>query len=322
VRPLRLGTRGSQLALVQARTIEHLLSAHGVPADVVVIRTTADVRAETPLAALGTKRVFVKELEDALLAHTIDLAVHSSKDLPAMLPEGLDLGAALPREDPRDALIVGAGTRSAEWTMDSLVAAFGEAPRVGTSSIRRIAQLRRPWPSASFAPIRGNLDTRLRKLDGGEYDVLVLAMAGLKRLGAADRVSLPLPISMSVPAPGQGIVSLEIRTDDSRTRDIVRAISDEHAMAALVAERAVVSALNAGCQAPLGAYAAVRGDDLTLTALVASVDGALALKHEAVDTADRAAELGAKVAQALVERGARALLDDAERAAVPAPEQP
>jgi hydroxymethylbilane synthase len=322
VKVIRLGTRGSQLALVQARLVDQRLLAHGVRSETIVIRTTADGRAETPLAELGTKRVFVKELEDALAAGTIDVAVHSSKDLPAALPEGLDLAAALPREDPRDALVLGAAHPGRDWTRESLARAIGQAPRIGTSSLRRIVQLRRLWPSASFVPIRGNLDTRLRKLDHGEYDVLVLAVAGLNRLGSTDRVSMPLPVSLSVPAPGQGIVSLEIRRDDESTRGLVSPVNDEAAMTALAAERAVVLRLAAGCRAPLGAFARADGDGLRLTAVVASVDGEVALRHEATGPRGRPADLGIRVAEALLGQGARALLDEAERSAQPASEPP
>jgi hydroxymethylbilane synthase len=320
VNVIRLGTRGSQLALAQAHLVARQLLAHGVRSETIVIRTTADQRAETPLAELGTKRVFVKELEDALAAGAIDVAVHSSKDLPARLPESLDLAAALAREDPRDAFIVSAAHAGREWTIESLVHAIGQTPRVGTSSLRRTAQLSRVWPSASFVPIRGNLDTRLRKLDHGEYDVLVLAVAGLNRLGSAHRVSLPLPVSMSIPAPGQGIVSLEIRLDDRATRALVSAVNDEAAMSALEAERAVVLTLEAGCHAPLGAFARPDGDALRLSAVVASVDGELALRHEATGPRDRPAELGVRVAEALLGEGARALLDEAERSAAEQPE--
>lgn len=319
---LRLGTRGSQLALAQARTVEQQLARHGVRAETIVIRTTGDERAETPIAALGTKRVFVKELEDALFAGAIDAAVHSSKDLPALLPDGLALAAALPREDPRDALVVAASRAGGGWRVEELVRTLGPSPRIGTSSLRRIAQLRRVWPSASFLPVRGNLDTRLRKLDRGEYDVLVLAVAGLKRLGWGERVSMPLATSMSVPAPGQGIVSLEIRADDRMARELVSALDDDLAMAALVAERMVVATLEAGCQAPLGALASPHGGDLTLTAVVLSHDGEVAISDEATGPAARADDLGARVAQALLSRGARALLDEAARSAAPIPEQP
>jgi hydroxymethylbilane synthase len=298
------------------------LAARGVASETSVISTSADVRAEIPVAALGTKRVFVKELEDALLAGTIDVAVHSSKDLTAGLPQGLDLAAALARDDPRDALVARGAVPERGWTFEGLVGAIGPSPRIGTSSVRRTAQLRRVWPSAAFTAIRGNLDTRLRKLDRGEYDVLVLAVAGLNRLGASERVSLALDIALSMPAPGQGIVSLEIRSDDRWTRERVSTINDDAALAALVAERAVVSALEAGCQAPLGALARPQGGDLSLTAVVLSPDGERRITREAVGPRHRAADLGNRVGAALLAAGARVLLDDAERFSSPVPDQP
>ena len=187
---LRVGTRGSQLALYQAHATEKLLKEHaGVACEIVVIKTTGDRLAEAKLSAIGGKRLFVKEIEDALIEGTIDLAVHSSKDMPAVLPAGLDVGAVLAREDPRDAIVLPGPPKETFSTLEEAVAVLGQSPRIGTSSVRRTAQLLRLFPNGQFLPIRGNLDTRLRKVDGGEFDAIVLAAAGLRRLGLTDRIT-------------------------------------------------------------------------------------------------------------------------------------
>jgi hydroxymethylbilane synthase len=240
---LRLGTRGSQLALWQANTVAARIAAAGGPlCRIVVIKTSGDRLQDAPLSSVGGKRLFVKEIEDALLRNEIDLAVHSSKDMPAVLPDGLAIAGVLPREDPLDAIVLpvmanGSGSMaheattrqpiatshqpSALTTIDDLVTALGQTPSIGTGSVRRIAQLTRLFPNARFTPIRGNLDTRLRKLDEGAHDALVLAAAGLRRLGFANRLSLALPAGACVPAPGQGIVAVEIRQGDTRVHEVV-----------------------------------------------------------------------------------------------------
>jgi hydroxymethylbilane synthase len=313
---LRLGTRGSQLALVQANAVAGLLHDRaGVACEIVVIRTSGDRLAEAPLAQIGGKRLFVKEIEDALLVGTLDLAVHSSKDMPAQLPEGLAVGAVLPREDARDAVVLPDGrVTSAETVVEDL----GEAPRIGTSSIRRAAQLRAVFPRASFEPIRGNLDTRLRKLDAGTVDALVLATAGLRRLGYERRISAALPVTACVPAPGQGIIAVEIRSDDRAARSVMETINDASADAALVAERMVVTRLGGGCQMPIGAHAAVAGDGLRLTAIVVSVDGMRAVRAESSGTLAEAERVGARAADRLLAQGAAEILAevDQERGAV------
>src|SRR5213594_1453114 len=228
-RELRLGTRGSQLALWQARAVvARLAESGGPPCEIVPIKTSGDRLQEATLSQIGGKSLFVKEIEDALLGHEIDLAVHSSKDLPADLPGGLTIGAVLPREDPLDAVVLraqGSGVRAqglrALSSLDELVSVLGQSPSIGTGSVRRVAQLTRLLPNARFASLRGNLDTRLRKLDDGNYDALVLAAAGLRRLGLASRISLTLPSAACVPAPGQGIVAIEIREDDDNVGLIV-----------------------------------------------------------------------------------------------------
>ena len=312
---LRIGTRGSQLALYQANTTAALLRERtGTPIEIVVIRTSGDRLADASLSEIGGKRLFVKEIEDALLAGSVDLAVHSSKDMPAVLPDGLDIAAVLPREDPRDAIVLPAGALPGPATLDAVRARLGTSPRIGTSSVRRIAQLTRLFPGASFLPIRGNLDTRLRKLDGGDFDAIVLAAAGLRRLGFEARISEAIGTSDCVPAPGQGIIALEIRSDDARTRALLAALDDTPATQALAAEREVVRALGGGCQMPIGAFATVSGGTMTLSAIVASLDGTRVVRGTASGTATDGLRLGATVAGDLLKQGAAAILAEAAQA--------
>jgi len=320
---MRIGTRGSALALWQARTVARLITETGGPAtEIVVIRTSGDERpaAPTPATAAGPpdapqpaagdpiKRMFVKEIEDALLDGHIDLAVHSSKDLPAVLPDGLRIAAALTREDPRDAMVLPAAEAPREWT--HLVSHLGAAARIGTSSVRRAAVLASIFPDAAFTAIRGNVDTRLRKLDAGECDALVLAAAGLKRLGLDTRISSLIPGELCVPAPGQGIVSVEIA--DAASDEIARAVSrldDPDASAALHAERAVVEALGGGCQLPLGVLATIDGPDMHVAGLVASLDGRRVVRASLYGNRGQAAALGTRLAAQLLSAGAGEILE-------------
>ncbi|MDE3154143.1 MAG: hydroxymethylbilane synthase [Acidobacteriota bacterium] len=300
--------------MYQARTVAARIAEAGGPsATIVVIRTTGDRVQDAPLSEIGGKRLFVKEIEEALAAGAIDLAVHSSKDLPAELPAGLTIGAVLPREDPRDAFVLPAGAPRAAQ-LEDLLAVLGPAPAIGTGSVRRVAQLRRLMPDARFSDIRGNLDTRLRKLDEGRYGALVLAAAGLHRLGFGARISLAIPASACLPAPGQGIIAVEIRADDETTRAAVAPIDDPAAARALAAERALVTALGGGCQMPLGALARVEQGTLELRGAVLSLDGSRAVQHRARGPLDDAAGLGRRVADALLADGAGALLDEVRRA--------
>ena len=325
-RELRIGTRGSQLALWQANTVKRRIEQAGGPAcRIVVIKTSGDRLQEAPLSDVGGKRLFVKEIEDALLRTEVDLAVHSSKDMPAVLPDGLTIAAVLPREDPLDAVVLpaqsvrpkpnAAGEAVDVISIDELAVALGQSPSIGTGSVRRIAQLTRLLPGARFTPIRGNLDTRLRKLDEGVHDALVLAAAGLRRLGFASRISLTLPAAACVPAPGQGIVAIEIRGADDDTRGLVVRIDDPAAGAALKAERAVVETLGGGCQTPIGALATPEeGDMLELVAVVVALDGSRAVRGHARGPRERAAALGATVGAQLLADGAADILADAHRA--------
>jgi hydroxymethylbilane synthase len=302
---IRIGTRGSQLALWQARTVSDLLSAEDVLCEIVTIKTSGDRLQEAPLSEPGNKRLFVKEIEDALLDGRADIAVHSAKDMPVESPEELEIAAVLAREEPWDALVLPRG-----YTMQpGGLSGLGPGATVGTSSIRRIAQLRRLFPDATFAPIRGNLDTRLRKLDEGQYNALVLAAAGLKRLGAADRISARLPVETCLPAPGQGAIAVQTRAKDEAVRARVLAINDVETAAALHAERATVIALGGGCQMPIGALAQVLNtDSLDLRAIVISPDGSRVLRAQATGPIIDPDNLGRRVGEDLLAQGAAEIL--------------
>jgi hydroxymethylbilane synthase len=322
---LKLGTRGSELALFQAHAVAGLLRSHaGVDCDITVIKTSGDRLAEVALSEIGGKRLFVKEIEDALLAGTIDLAVHSSKDMPAIPPTGLSLGAVLPREDARDAIVLPSrAALPSSAALEDVVRHLGRAPRIGTSSVRRVAQLTRLFPGAYFAPIRGNLGTRLQKLDAGAFDAIVLAAAGLIRLGFVSRLSAALPVEGCVPAPGQGTIAVEIRSDDTVTSAAVATITDPTAAAALTAERVVVTRLGGGCQMPIGAYAIVSEGALALTAVVLSLDGTRTARADAHGPATEATLIGTRAADELLKQGAADILTevDGARPAVDGPQR-
>ena len=318
---LRLGTRGSQLALWQAHAVATAIEKNGGPAcRIVTIKTSGDRLQQAPLSEAGGKRLFVKEIEDALQKGDIDLAVHSSKDMPVALPDGLAIAAVLPREDPFDAVVLPSGrsfqsSRDDDTNVDDLVTLVGESSAIGTASVRRVAQLIRLLPNARFTSIRGNLDTRLRKLDAGEYDALVLAAAGLRRLGFETRISLMLPVGACVPAPGQGIVAVETRAADAATRRWLEPIDDADAHLALDAERAVVGALGGGCQTPIGALATPQpGDAIEVIATVVAPDGSRALRAHARGPRRDANALGRQVAAQLLDDGAGEILSEAGRA--------
>jgi hydroxymethylbilane synthase len=304
----RIGSRGSQLALWQARAVAQLLEARGEQVEVVVIKTSGDRLQQASLAEIGGKRLFVKEIEDALLGREVDIAVHSAKDMPALTPEGLSIAAALPREDPLDALVLPAGKPAAD--LAAAVAAIGDTPTIGTSSVRRIAQLATVMPRAQFLPIRGNVDTRLAKLDAGGFDALVLAAAGLRRLGFLARISAAIPAADCLPAPGQGIIAIETREDDHALRRVLAGVNDVRTSQALDAERALVAALGGGCQLPVGALAAHDGDEIEMHAIVTSLDGRRSVRRSARGPAGDAAVVGQLLAAALARAGAAEILDE------------
>lgn len=305
--PLRIGTRGSPLALWQARWVATALERIGVSAELVTISTRGDRRQDVLLAAIGGKGVFVKEIHDALLDGGIDLAVHSAKDMAVTPPDGLTLAAVLPREDPRDAVVlpgraaepVGAARPEAALTAGAVI---------GTGSPRRVAQLRRLYPAARFEPIRGNVDTRLRKLDAGEADALVLACAGLRRLGLTDRITVALEVSDCVPAPGQGIIAVEARRSDARTIELLETLNDPPARTALVAEQAVVRELGGGCQLPLGVFAWLEDGGLSIRAAAASLTATTIIEGDVTGDPRDPIEAGRRLARHLASRGARELL--------------
>jgi hydroxymethylbilane synthase len=308
---MRIGTRGSALALWQARTVARLIEERGGPhCELVVIRTSGDEGSgppDPPNSGENVKRAFVKEIEDALLEGRVDLAVHSAKDLPGTLPEGLRVAAAVERDDPRDALLL--PLTAAARGIDAVRRTLGPHPRLGTSSVRRTAELRAVFPAATFVPIRGNVETRLRKLDAGECDAVVLAAAGVKRLGLDERLSAVLAVDVCLPAPGQGIVAVEIADNCAHhIRAAIARISDADAETALLAERAVMVGLGGGCQMPLGALATLDGQEVTIHGVVASRDGTSVIRASARGHRGRAVAVGEKLAAQLVAEGALELL--------------
>jgi hydroxymethylbilane synthase len=305
---VRIATRGSKLALWQAHTVADRLRASGVATEILTFTTTGDRSQHGPVAGDDSKRQFVKELEDALLRGDADLAVHSAKDLPVELPDGLAVAACLPREDPRDAIIL--PTRAGPMPVSQALAQLAAGATIGTGSVRRSAQLRALLPDAMFGPVRGNVDTRLAKLDSGAFDALVLACAGLRRLGFGARITAPIPFEQCVPAPGQGIVATEIRSEDEDVRAAVQSLHDDATGRALAAERALVTTLGGGCQLPLGAVAEERDGMLHLMAIVTSVDGARRVATSMSGPTRDPQELGRRVAEALAADGARAILDE------------
>ncbi len=294
---LTIGSRGSQLALCQARWVQGRLEALSVPCCIEIIKTTGDKITDVPLAGVGTKGLFTKEIEEALLEGRIDLAVHSLKDLPTQLPLGLTLAAIPEREDPRDVL---AGRRLAE---------LGAGARVGTSSLRRQAQLRAVRPDLKVVPVRGNLDTRLRKLAQGHYEALVLAAAGLKRLGWEERITEFLPVETMCPAVGQGALAVETRQDGGEAERACGWLDHAPTRAAVLAERAVLAALGGGCQVPIGAHARVENDQLRLLAVVVSPDGSRIVRRQAIGPLAEALKLGEALAQELLAAGAQEILE-------------
>lgn len=294
---IRIGTRGSALALWQAHHVKGLLEARGHAVELHVITTTGDKLLDRRLELVGGKGAFLKEIEEALLAGQVDLAVHSLKDVPTQLPQGLGLCAFLERADPRDGLASRDGRG-----LDALP----QGARVGTTSLRRQAQLRARRPDLEIVDLRGNVDTRLRKLREGEFDAILLAMAGVTRLGRAAEMTEVIEPEVLLPAPGQGAIALECRTDDAAVRSAAAALNHADTERAVTAERSFLSALGGGCNVPLGAWARPDGDGLRLSALVAREDGSTLLRGEG--QGGNPAELGRRVADDLLARGAGALL--------------
>jgi hydroxymethylbilane synthase len=294
---LRIGSRGSPLALVQANEVKSRLAAvSGLAAERIeirIIRTSGDAIQDRPLAEAGGKGLFTKEIEEALIAGTIDLAVHSSKDMPTVLPTGLVLAAFLPREDARDAFI----SRKAKSLRD-----LPRGAVVGTASLRRQALVKRLRPDLAVVPLRGNVETRLRKVDSGEVDATLLAVAGMNRLGLIGAATAFLDVDEFVPAVGQGAIGIETRTEDSATRALIAALDDPDTATALAAERAFLAVLDGSCRTPIGGHARVNAGMVRFRGIIATPDGSAA--HEVLREAprDQAAALGADAGHDLKRR--------------------
>jgi len=303
VRELVIGTRGSRLALWQAEWVQARLRElePGLAVSLKSFKTTGDAILDTPLAAIGGKGLFVKEIEEALVRGEIDLAVHSMKDVPTRLPEGLELLAIPEREDPRDALISRGGLTLAQWPAGA---------RIGTSSLRRQAQVLHVRPDLTIHMLRGNLDTRLRKLDEGEYDAIILAAAGLRRLGWSDRITEYLAPEVCLPAIGQGALALEGRVDDTFVRALAGRLEHQPTRMAVTAERALLERLEGGCQTPIAAYATIDETRLSLNGLVASVNGRRLVRETIQGPVAEAQTLGVQLAERLLERGGAEILRD------------
>ena len=300
MKPVIVGTRGSRLSLCQTQeVVEQLKAAHlDREFQVLPIKTGGDISAEKSLVGMG-RGIFVKEIEEALYAGRIDLAVHSLKDMPTRLPDGLTIGAVCWRVDPRDVLV------------DRWACPLGELPpgaRIGTSSPRRAAQLKEARPDVEVLPIRGNVETRMTKAEGEEYDGAILAAAGLLRLGIEHRISETLAAEQFVPAPGQGALAIEARVEDDETVALLSPLEDDPTRSAVTAERAFLEALGGGCQVPVGAYGSVEGDLLTLTVYLASADGAKAMRATVRGRATGPHEVGMDAYRQLMEQGAKAII--------------
>jgi hydroxymethylbilane synthase len=300
---IKLATRKSLLAVTQSTWVKDQIERHhpGVVVELVKITTTGDRILDVPLAKVGGKGLFVKEIEDALLDGRADLAVHSMKDVPTELPEGLHLGIVPERENPRDAFVSG----KYRDVLD-----LPDRAKVGTSSLRRKSQLARLRPDLVIEDLRGNLDTRLRKLDEGRYDAIVLAAAGLNRLGMADRITALFSPEQMLPAIGQGALGIELRRDDGELFEAISFLNHPATVIAVAAERSFLKRLEGGCQVPIGAHATIEGDTVTLAGLIASVDGREILQDRIFGPSAGAAGLGTALADKLLAMGGRKILDE------------
>jgi hydroxymethylbilane synthase len=333
VTTVRIATRGSALALTQSRWVAARIAelCPEVAVELVIIKTEGDLRQDRPLSAMGGRGVFVKAIEDALLEGQADAAVHSLKDMPSELPPGLVLAALPEREDPRDVLVLPAGSsgesihrRDAEkGRLCASSEAGGENPnsveltlplahgaKVGTSGPRRRAALLHGRPDLCLADVRGNLDTRLRKLDAGEYDALILAAAGLRRMGWAERISFPLPVEWSVPAVGQGALAVETRAGETRLIEQLSGLDHAPTRVCVTAERAALARLRGGCTVPFGAHATLAEDTLTIHGMIADPDGTRLIRRSLSGPASDPAALGTRLAESLLAAGGAALIGD------------
>ena len=308
---LRIGSRGSQLAFWQANNIRGLLEARGHTIPIEIIKTTGDKITDVALAQVGTKGMFTKEIEEVLIENRVDLAVHSLKDLPTELAADFEIAAITAREDPRD---VFCSLKFAN--MEELP----QRANVGTSSLRRQAQLKALRPDLQIHPVRGNVDTRLHKLESGDYDAIILAAAGLNRLDKTQLVRQVIPVEVMTPAAGQGALAIEIRNGDTATRSVVAFLDDAAARATTTCERALLSKLGGGCQVPIGAFAEVKEDRIRLSALVAHPDGTKVLRE--TGEGDDPVRLGEEVGETLLRRGGNVILDEVYGEGFALPQQP
>jgi hydroxymethylbilane synthase len=308
---LRIGSRGSQLALWQANHIAHLLRQRDHQVELEVIQTTGDKMTGVALAQVGSKGMFTKEIEEALAARQVDLAVHSLKDLPTEGPPGLEIAAITKRENPLDVFLS---------THCSSIDALPSGARVGTSSLRRQAQLKAFRPDLDIQPLRGNVDTRLRKLESGEYDAIILAAAGVTRLGLTALVKQVIPAEIMCPAAGQGALAIEVRLGDAATRQHLAFLDDGDARATTSCERALLNRLGGGCQVPIGSLAEVRGQGLHLQAVVANPDGSQVIR--AAQDGHDPEKLGTDLGDSLLLRGGDQILEQVYGQPVAAPQQP
>jgi hydroxymethylbilane synthase len=298
---IRIATRKSPLALWQAEHVAERLEKlfPQIKTELVKMVTKGDKILDAPLAKIGGKGLFVKELEQGMLEGSADIAVHSMKDVPVEFPEGLHLAAILNREDPTDAFV------------SNNYSSLGDLPanaKIGTSSLRRQCQIKEKFPDAEILSLRGNVNTRLAKLDVGEYDAIILASAGLKRLGMGDRITECLGTDISLPAIGQGAIGIECRVDDSDINTFVKALDDEETTIRVTAERAMNARLNGGCQVPIAGFAEIQGDQLVMRGLVGSPDGKLLYRAERQGSFAQAEEIGIAIADDLLAQGADKIL--------------
>jgi len=300
VKALRIGTRGSLLAKWQAENVrKQLFALAGVDVEIIIIKTAGDKLQAAPLTEIGGKGIFIKELEEALLDEGIDLAVHSVKDIPTDTPSRLSFPAVCKRADVRDCLVSANGVTLAN---------LRQGARIGTGSLRRQAQLLHVRPDLDFRDLRGNVDTRLRKVDSGEYEAILLAKAGLDRLGLSQRIAETLSTDVCMPAVGQGAIAVETRLKDAEIADVVGKLDDLETRTAIIAERALLAALQGGCQVPLGAWARMERGELVMEACVCSADGGRYIKERASGAAEYAAALGEALARQLMDAGALEIL--------------
>ncbi len=301
-RKIVIGTRGSALALWQTNHVAEILKEKfGVETEIVKIKTTGDKILDSPLAKIGSKGLFVKEIEIALQEKRVDIAVHSAKDVPTEQPDGLVIAAFLKREDPRDALISKDGL-----TLENLP----EGTVVGTSSLRRRAQLMHFRPDLKLVDVRGNVDTRLRKMHEGQFDAIILARAGLKRMGHDADITQIIDTSIMLPAVGQGSIAIECRADDEDILSMLAEIADADTMSAVKAERALLRYLEGGCQVPIGAYGRIENGKLVLEGMIASLDGSKLYRDREEGMPEEAEETGTKLAKRLYEAGGREILEE------------